>query len=164
MVSHFGFASCETRSSTNTYVAAAQGALSQARILGGSIGLSIATIVLNNKLSNGLAGVLDPAQINSLEQSLNNISTLSPANQGRVAQIYTDAFNEQMRICTYLSTAAVLAAITTYQKNPASVAAMREKQNAAAESSNDGTEMSSTAGTVSAHLESDDDKRRLHSE
>lgn len=135
-------------------VAAAQGALSQARILGGSIGLSMSTIVLNNKLNNGLAGVLDPARIKSLEQSLNNISTLSPANQGLVAQMYTDAFNEQMRICTYLSAAAVLAAITTYQKNPASVAAMREKQNATAEESSDeGTELSSIAGTGPVHLE-----------
>ena len=114
----------------------------------------MSTIVLNNKLNNGLAGVLDPARIKSLEQSLNNISTLSPANQGLVAQMYTDAFNEQMRICTYLSAAAVLAAITTYQKNPASVAAMREKQNATAEESSDeGTELSSIAGTGPVHLE-----------
>ena len=121
----------------NIYIAAAQGALSQARILGGSIGLSVATILLNNKLKSGLDGVLDAAGIKSLQQSLNNISTLSPANQGLVAQMYTDAFNDQMRICTYCSAVALLAAIATYQKNPPSVAAMREKQDATGEESSD---------------------------
>ena len=153
----FVFASYERTPAINLHIAAAQGALSQGRIFEGSIGLSTATIVLNNKLSNGLAGVLDPARIKSLEQSLNTISTLSPANQGFVAQIYTDAFNEQMRICTYLSAAALLAAVTTYQRNPASVAAMREKQNAVAEESSDeGTELSSTVGAKPVQPESED--------
>ena len=146
------------------YIAAAQGALSQARMLGGSIGLSMATIVLNNKLSNGLARVLDHTQIKSLEQSLNNIATLSPVNQGLVAQMYTDAFNEQMRICTYISATALLAAIATYQKTPASVAAMREKQNAMAEETLDeGTELSSGIGGGPVQSESDAHDRKLHS-
>ena len=151
--------------SNNLYVAAAQGALSQSRILGGSIGLSIATIVLNNKLNDGLAGVLDPARIKSLEQSLNNISTLSPVNQSLVVQMYSDAFNEQMRICTYVSAVALLAAFATYQKNPASVAAMREKQTAVAdESSDEGTELRSTVGVRPAQPENDDKERRQRSE
>ncbi|KAL8699912.1 MAG: hypothetical protein Q9201_005739 [Fulgogasparrea decipioides] len=110
--------------------AAAQGALAQARILGGSIGLSVATIVLNNKLNSSLSGVLDAAKIKSLKQSLDTMSDLSPVNQGLVAQVYKNSFNEQMRICTYLSAAALLAAIATYQKHPASVQAMRDKQTA----------------------------------
>ena len=102
------------------------------------------TIVLNNKLSSGLAKILEPAQIEDLQQSLSSISTLSPANQGHVTQMYTAAFNDQMRVCTYLSVVALLAAIATYQRNPASVAAMREKQNAMADrSSDDGTKSSS---------------------
>ncbi len=100
-MSHSVFASLESPSLTKTYTAAAQGALSQARILGGSIGLSIATIVQNNKLSNGLAGALDPVKIKSLEQSLNNISKLSPANQGLVAQLYTEALTSK---CGYALT------------------------------------------------------------
>ncbi|KAL8719830.1 MAG: hypothetical protein Q9225_003208 [Loekoesia sp. 1 TL-2023] len=145
--------------------AAAQGALAQARILGGSIGLSMATIVLNKKLSSGLVGVLDAAKIKSLEQSLNTISDLSPANQGLVAQMYTNAFNDQMRICTYLSAAALLAAIATYQKHPASVQAMRDKQNAMAEeSSGEGTELGSTVCSAADPPESKQHDGRLHSE
>ncbi|KAL8730918.1 MAG: hypothetical protein Q9181_004490 [Wetmoreana brouardii] len=117
--------------------AAAQGALAQARILGGSIGLSMATIVLNNKLNSNLAGVLDAAKIKSLKQSLDTMSDLSPVNQGLVVKVYKNSFNEQMRICTYLSAAALLAAIATYQRHPASVQAMRNKQTAMTEESLD---------------------------
>ena len=125
---------------SNVPKAAAQGALNQARVLGGSLGLSVATIVLNKKLRNGLNGVLDSVQIKSLEQAFNTISTLSPTAQNLVADLYTNAFNEQMRICTYLSAVALLAAISTYQKNPAPVAAMKEKRNpSTAESSYEGT-------------------------
>ena len=118
--------------SSSDDVAAAQGAISQARILGGSLGLAMATIVLNSKLGDGLAGVQDPAQIKGLEQSLSSIATLSGPDYAMVAQIYTDSFNTQMRICTYLSAATVIAALCTYQKKPASVAAMKEKQAAVA--------------------------------
>ena len=131
-------------------------------MLGGSIGLSIATIVLNNKLSTNLAGALDPARIKSLEQSLNNISTLNPTDQILVAQTYTDAFNAQMRICTYLSAVALVAAIGTYQKNPASVARLREKQKAMAaeDSSDEGKELASSVGATPVQVKSDSNAQR----
>lgn len=92
-------------------LAAAQGALSQARILGGSIGLATGTIILNNKLNNGLAGVLDAAQIKSLEQSLSTIGTLSATNRAIVANVFSDSFNKQMRVCTYLSVRAIISLV-----------------------------------------------------
>ena len=88
----------------------------------------MATILLNKKLKNDLTGVLDPAQLQALQRSLDTISALSPKDQGLVARIYTSAFNEQMRICTYLCAAALIAAVATYQKAPASVAAMKDRQ------------------------------------
>lgn len=157
------FAPPEAHRATKLSTAAAQGALAQARILGGSIGLSIATTVLNKKLSSGLAGVLEPAKIKSLEQSLNTISDLSPANRGLVAQMYTISFNDQMRICTYLS-AAALAASATYQEHPASVKAVRDRQNAMIEeSSEEGTELDSILGAAADAPQSTHHDRRLHS-
>ena len=130
--------------------------MSQARALGGTIGLSIATIVLNNKLSTCLTGVLGTVRVKSLQQSLSYISTLNPNDQALVAQAYTDAFNSQMRICTYLSAVALLAAIATYQKNPASVARLKEKQRAMAaeELSDEGKELGSTAGATPVQAKS----------
>ena len=147
------------------YIAAAQGALSQARILGGSIGLSMATIILDNKVRNGLARILDPARVKSLEQSLKNISTLTTDDQALVAQMYKDAFNEQMRICTYLSAVALVAALATYLKNPASVAAKKERQDVVTEvSSEEATGLSSITGAGPVQSESNDLEQRLHCE
>ena len=79
--------------------------------------------------------------------------------------MYSDAFNEQMRICTYVSAVALLAALSTYQKNPPSVAAMREKQTAVAdESSDESTELRSIVGTGPAQPDNDSQKRRQGSE
>ena len=156
MVSVWKATSYGRRVSTNHDVAAAQGAVSQARALGGTIGLSMATIVLNNKLSTCLTGVLDPARVKSLDQSLNSISTLNSNDQALVAQAYTDAFNSQMRVCTYLSAVALLAAIATYQKNPASVARLKEKQRAmaAVALSDEDKEMASTVGATPVQAKS----------
>ena len=159
MVSHVLSGPTQEALWTNLYKAAAQGALSQARMLGGSLGLSIATIVLNNKLRNGLTGILDPAQIKSLEQALDSISVLNPASQALVERIYTDAFNEQMRICTYVSAAALLAAILTYQKNPPAVAARKKNQNASPEdASEEGNRMDSLVDDGRFQSESDCDE------
>ena len=111
-----------------TLPAAAQGAISQARILGGSIGLSIATIILNRKLTRELTGILSPSQLRSLEQSLTTILKLDSADRAAVAVIYAASFNAQMRICIYLSTAAIVAAMGTFLKKPPSIAAARERE------------------------------------
>lgn len=117
-------------SNSRSNAAAAQGAISQARILGGSIGLAIATIVLNNKLDKKLTGVLNPTQLSNLKQSLSTIRELPLGEQGAVAQVYSNSFNQQMRICTYLSVVCVVASLATYSRTPASIAAARAKQEA----------------------------------
>ena len=111
-------------------VAAAQGAVNQSRILGGSIGLAVATIIFNDRLSKELSGILDNVQLRNLKQSLNTIGSLDPSEQAAVSTVYAKSFNQQMRFCTYLSAACVVAALGTFSKTPASVKAAREKQDA----------------------------------
>lgn len=111
-----------------TATAAAQGAISQARIFGGSLGLSFATIVLNHKLTTELVDILTPAQLRNLEQSLTTILRLNAADRAAVAVVYAASFNSQMRICTYLSAAGIVAAMGTFLKKPASIATAKEKE------------------------------------
>ena len=99
-------------------------------MLGGSIGLSIATIVLNRKFNANLAGVLDPAQLRNIEQSLSTILRLNLSDRAVVGKVYAESFNEQMRLCTFLSAACVVASLGTLLRNPPSVAAAKEKQDA----------------------------------
>jgi hypothetical protein len=111
-----------------TLLAAAQGAISQARIFGGSIGLSIATIILNHKLTTQLTGIVSPSQLRNLEQSLTTILKLGSADRAAVAVVYAASFNAQMRICTYLSAVAIVAAMGTFLKAPPSIAATKERE------------------------------------
>jgi hypothetical protein len=98
-----------------------QGAIGQARVLGGSLGLAIATIIFNHHIANDLPNSLSPTQLSNLQQSITTIYDLDLQQQAEVAKVFASSFNQQMRICTYLSAVALVVAIFTWQKNPANV-------------------------------------------
>lgn len=108
--------------STNALLASLQGAIGQARILGGSIALSLATIIFNHNIAVDLPGILSPTQLSNLQQSITTIFDLEPKQQIRVAQVFAKSFNNEMRLCMYLSVAALVVALLTWQKKPASSA------------------------------------------
>jgi len=99
-------------------IASAQGLLSQGRILGGNVGLAIATIVLNSHLSSDLATILSPIQIADLRKSINTIQTLTPAEAAAVSRSVSNAFQSQMRGCLGVSVACLIACLFLWQKNP----------------------------------------------
>jgi hypothetical protein len=113
--------STTVKASTNASLASLQGAIGQARILGGSIGLAIATIIFNHDIAADLADTLSPIQLSNLQQSITTIFDLEPQQQANVAEVFADSFNKQLRVCMYLSAAALVVAIFSWQKNPASV-------------------------------------------
>ena len=101
-----------------TIIAIALGAVNQARIFGGTIGLAASTIILNTRLANELQGVLSETQLVNLRQSLNYIPSLAPAQQLAVAQTFAKSFNDQLRDCTYVAAACVIISLFTYSKHP----------------------------------------------
>lgn len=120
---------------SNNPSASAQGAVSQVRVLGGSIGLAVATILFNHRLSKDLLSVLSPAEIETLQRSLETISNLQPSQKIAVAKAFADSFNDQMRLCLGVCAASVLVAISTWQRNPATLEENRNKQKELAEAS-----------------------------
>jgi len=115
-------------------IASAQGALGQARVLGGNIGLAIATIIFNRRVATDLSEALSATQLENLQQSLSTISSLNLSQQAAVATVFSNSFNEQMRVCIYLLAVALIVALLTWQKNPPSVAENKARQTALAES------------------------------
>ncbi|KAI4164050.1 MAG: hypothetical protein LQ342_002285 [Letrouitia transgressa] len=93
------------------------GALTQARILGGSIGLAVCTNILNEKVKSGSA-LLSSQQLNSLLRSAQLIETLPPRLQTLVRQLYGRGYNEQMQALTAFGGAAVLATLIMWEKKP----------------------------------------------
>lgn len=93
------------------------GALTQARILGGSIGLAVCTNILNTRVKSA-SNSLSPQQLSGLLQSAHTISTLPPNLQETVRQIFGKGYNEQMQALTAFGGAAVLATLMMWEKQP----------------------------------------------
>ncbi|RMZ75534.1 hypothetical protein DV738_g5436, partial [Chaetothyriales sp. CBS 135597] len=62
-------------------MAVAMGAITQIRVLGGTLGLAICSTILNNHLHSELATVLTPQQEHLISESTSNIAKLSPEQQ-----------------------------------------------------------------------------------
>lgn len=100
---------------TLTVLAVFVGALTQARILGGCIGLAVCTNILNDKVKS-MSTFLSPQQLRSLLQSAETINTL-PANlQERVRQIYSTGYNKEMQALTAFGGAAIIATLLMWEK------------------------------------------------
>ncbi|OBT91219.1 hypothetical protein VE02_00380 [Pseudogymnoascus sp. 03VT05] len=112
-------------------VAAAQGAVGQSRVLGGSISLAIGTIILNRHLSTLLSHATSPLsslQLSSLRASLAILPSFSQGQQEAVRAAYASAFREQMRVCAFVLVGGVLVTAATWQRMPRSVEESRERQ------------------------------------
>ena len=110
--------------------------MNQARILGGSIGLAVATVVFNHNLVNSLGNSLEPSTLRDLQQTLHVIVNLTMSEQAEVVEVYSISFNQSMRICTYVAAFCVLAAIATWQRNPVDIADARKRERLAREWTN----------------------------
>jgi len=99
--------------------AVTQGALTQVRSLGGSIGLAVCVIVFNRyiRASTILARELKPDQIAALFKSPLILSTFPPHQQELVAGVYASAFTEEMRVATYIAAACLPVSLCTWQRH-----------------------------------------------
>ena len=104
------------------------------RVLGGNVGLAIATIIFNRRVAADLPGTLSATQLADLQQTLSVISSFDPSQQAAVAKVFSNSFNEEMRACMYVSAVAVVASLLTWERNPASVAEYKAAQAALAKS------------------------------
>jgi hypothetical protein len=109
-------------------LAASQGMVTQARALGGTIGLAVATIVFNRNLAGTLGSSLTSTALHDLQQSLSTIFKLPQEQQAAVVKVYALSFNHQMRIATYISAFGVIAAACTYQRNPVNIAEAKQME------------------------------------
>lgn len=97
-------------------------------MLGGSVGLAVANIILNKQISDKLSSVLSSTQLTDLQQSLSTVQYLDPPMQITVARVFSDSFSSQMRVCAGVSAVGVLIALATWQRNPPTVEANIQRQ------------------------------------
>lgn len=80
----------------NIDLAVAQGAVAQARVLGGCIGLTVGTLIFNQLVQEKLSQTLDQVQLGAIHRSPMAIFSLSPEAQPIVKAVYIQAFSSQM--------------------------------------------------------------------
>lgn len=102
------------------WIAATQGALTQMRTLGGSIGLSAATIVFNEAIrsSRRLHRTVPQDKLDAIYKSPLVLETLNQQQINVVSKVYADAFTSEMKMATYIAAASFLVSLLTLQKNP----------------------------------------------
>ncbi|KAF4980356.1 hypothetical protein FZEAL_3617 [Fusarium zealandicum] len=100
-------------------LASAQGAVAQARVLGGCIGLSICTVIFNAHVNQHLQTHLTPTQLDSLHRSPLTSLHLPVDLQDLIKQVYADAFSEEIRVMMLVCAVMVVVSIFTLERCPA---------------------------------------------
>ncbi|KAH7157524.1 major facilitator superfamily domain-containing protein, partial [Dactylonectria estremocensis] len=131
-------------------LASAQGAVSQARVLGGCIGLSVCTVIFNAHVNEYLGDHLTPEQLQDLHRSPASSVHLPLDLQDLIRHVYAGAFEEEIKIMMIVCAAMVAIAIFTLERHPAPLerltASYKEDEDLSSRRGSDsGTEMSDLA-------------------
>ncbi|XXH05841.1 hypothetical protein Hte_012279 [Hypoxylon texense] len=104
--------------SQNEDLAVAQGALAQARVFGGAIGIAICGIIFNRKVTSDLEGKMDPVDLAALHHSPTIASWLPQDIQLLVRSVYASAFTGDINVMIGVAVAGVVASAFLYEKHP----------------------------------------------
>lgn len=103
-------------------LAVSMGALTQVRVLGGTIGLAICSTVLKNHVRSRLlessTSIITPKQLQLISGSLAVIDTFPPSQQAAIRTAFAEGYNRQMRIMTVFSGAALLTSLLIWEPKP----------------------------------------------
>jgi MFS family permease len=125
-------------------LASAQGAVAQARVLGGCIGLSVCTVIFNEHTNHYLRDHLTEEQLESLHRSPLSGLRLPQELRDLVSSVYVDAFAEQMKAMAIVCGLMVFVSLFTLEKEPTPLEQMmgsRKEEGRSRRGSDSGTEM-----------------------
>lgn len=103
-------------------LAVSMSALTQARVLGGTIGLAICSTVLKNHVRSRLlqsnSSSITPGLLQRISDSLVVIDSLPQDQQAAVRTAFAEGYNQQMRIMTVFSGVALPTSLLIREKKP----------------------------------------------
>ncbi|QSS53097.1 MFS multidrug transporter [Histoplasma capsulatum var. duboisii H88] len=111
------------------HLGVAMGALTQVRVLAGTISLAICSTILNNYLRPKMASVISPSQLRAISNSLAAIDDLTPAQRIAVRQAFGEGYNKQNIFLTAFSGVSVLASLLIWEKKPRRVGEQQQAAN-----------------------------------
>jgi hypothetical protein len=102
-------------------LAAAQGAVAHARVLGGALGLVVCTILFNESLQTslgtGTGSHLGQAELDQIHRNLMTVLSLPDAARLEVIRVYLDAFTDQALIMVIAAVVAFFSSLGTYRSS-----------------------------------------------
>lgn len=104
--------------SSQADLAVAQGIIAQARVLGGSIGIAICSIIFNARVTHDLSGEMDPDDLAVLHHSPTIAPWFPPDLQQKVRMVYAEAFNDDIKLLMGIAGLGIITSCFTYQKYP----------------------------------------------
>ncbi|CAD6444310.1 497df385-445e-4097-bfd8-b7a1fd65287b [Sclerotinia trifoliorum] len=99
-------------------LAVALGGVTQMRILGGAIGVAIATSLLNNTVVSTLADILPAETVSHLLQNLSSMSSLSSHDQAVVQSAFAHGYHKQLAMILGFCAAEVFAIGLMWERTP----------------------------------------------
>jgi hypothetical protein len=105
-----------------TIPAVALGGVTQFRVLGGTVGVAIATNLLYNHVKNSLSSILRSDQLGVVLQSTQMIETLEPALQKHVRMVFAAGYNKGVGAMLGFAAAEFLSILLMWEKRPRRVA------------------------------------------
>ncbi|KAL9566443.1 hypothetical protein ACKAV7_009358 [Fusarium commune] len=100
-------------------LASAQGAVAQARVLGGCIGLAVCTVIFNSHVNEYLQDHLTSAQLAGLHRSPLTSLQLPGHLRDFVSDVYAGAFAEEIKVMMLVCAVMVALSLFSLERNPA---------------------------------------------
>ncbi|KAI2637579.1 MFS general substrate transporter [Hypomontagnella submonticulosa] len=102
-------------------LAVAQGAIAQARVFGGAIGIAICSIIFNRQVTTELANKMVPGDMAALHRSPTIVSWLPESTRLLVRSVYASAFTSDINVMMGVAMAGIVASAFTYERHPPSM-------------------------------------------
>lgn len=95
------------------------------RVFGGSIGIAASTAILGLTQRKQLTGVVTEEQLTNLQSAA---KTFTEEQLYAVRQAYSDAVNEDLRVCAIVAGICILVTLGAFRRNPQPVRERRKDQ------------------------------------
>ncbi|GFF41879.1 hypothetical protein IFM58399_06416 [Aspergillus lentulus] len=100
------------------HMAVMMGAVTQIRVLGGTISLAICSTILNNHVKPRILSVVSPEQVQAICDSLSAIKDLTPSQQAAVKRVFAEGYNLQNIFMTAVTALGLITTCFLWERHP----------------------------------------------
>ncbi|KAI1449275.1 MFS general substrate transporter [Annulohypoxylon stygium] len=111
-------------------LAVAQGAVAQARVFGGALGIAICSIIFNRKVTTELGSKMDPDDMAALHHSPTIAPWLPDDIKLLVRSVYASAFTSDVNVMIAVAVVGVLASFFAYEEHPPAMSTVSQAKEA----------------------------------